>query len=428
MFLDEPTSGLDPVAGNEVLGLIDALRDRGVTVFLTTHRLEEAERLCDRVAIMSTSLRIMGLPDHLRQELFTASLDVTVAAALPEPGRVFGGLPAVQWLKRPPAGRGPASYALTVFDVVPAAPVVTRALVAAGADVLSIAQSRHTLEDVYLRANRRHRGQPAMSASTARVGAVIRKELAEFRRNRLIVTTAAVLPVLFLIGPTASMLTIKASALSTALDKRVDYALFLPLLVPVLVPTLMSAYSVVGEREQGTLEPVLTTPVSGAELLIGKAAAIFMPAVALGYLIFGVFVAITQLAASSPVAAAVRHAPQLPAALVFIPLLAAWSIWVGLAISTRVSDTRVAQQLSVLGSLPPAALAALMSFQVISPTFGPAAALARGLLAIDCAACLVVARLFDRERLITGVRPGRRSTAPGRSRGTRSSSEVNSHL
>ena len=61
-----------------------------------------------------------------------------------------------------------------------------------------------------------------MSASTARVGAVIRKELAEFRRNRLIVTTAAMLPVLFLIAPTASILTVKASALSTGLDKRID--------------------------------------------------------------------------------------------------------------------------------------------------------------------------------------------------------------
>jgi hypothetical protein len=68
-----------------------------------------------------------------------------------------------------------------------------------------------------------------------------------------------------------------------------------------------------------------------------------------------------------------------------------------------------------------------MSFQVISPTFGLAAALAGGLLAIDCAACLVVARLFDRERLITGVRPGRRSTTPGTSRGTRSPSEANPH-
>ena len=264
-----------------------------------------------------------------------------------------------------------------------------------------------------------------MSVSAARVGAVIRKELAEFRRNRLIVVTASMLPVIFLIGPTAEILTLKASALSTTLQKRVDYALFLPLMVSVLVPAVMSAYSVVGEREQGTLEPVLTTPVSRAELLIGKAAAVFMPAVALGYLMFGVFVAITQLAAASPVAAAVRHAPQLPAALVFIPLLAAWAIWVGLAISTRVTDTRVAQQLATLGSLPPVALAALMSFQVISPTFGLAAALAGGLLAVDCAACFAVARLFDRERLITGARPSR-TTAPAAPQDIRSPGEVGS--
>jgi ABC-type transport system involved in multi-copper enzyme maturation permease subunit len=248
-----------------------------------------------------------------------------------------------------------------------------------------------------------------VSASTARVGAVIGKELAELRRNRLIIVTAAMLPVIFLIGPTVTILNIQASALSATLDKRVDYALFMPLMVSVLVPAVMSAYAVVGEREQGTLEPVLATPVTRAELLIGKAAAVFLPAAVLGYLIFGVFLAITQLAAASPVAAAVRHAPQVPAALAFIPLLAAWAIWAGLAISARVSDTRVAQQLAVLGSLPPVLLAALMSFQVISPTFGLAAALAGGLLAVDCAACLVVARLFDRERLITGAKPSSRS-------------------
>ena len=151
MFLDEPTSGLDPMAAHEVLGLIDALRDRGVTVFLTTHRLDEAERLCDRVAIMNTSLRTIGRPDDLRQELFSTSLDVTVAAALPEPGWVFSGLSAVQgWQAAGPPDGGPAGDVLTVSDVAQAAPAVTRALVAAGADVLSITQSRHTLEDVYL--------------------------------------------------------------------------------------------------------------------------------------------------------------------------------------------------------------------------------------------------------------------------------------
>ena len=62
LFLDEPTSGLDPVASREVHELIDALRSRGVTVFLTTHRLEEAERLCDRVAILNTRLRTWADP------------------------------------------------------------------------------------------------------------------------------------------------------------------------------------------------------------------------------------------------------------------------------------------------------------------------------------------------------------------------------
>jgi ABC-type Na+ efflux pump permease subunit len=244
-----------------------------------------------------------------------------------------------------------------------------------------------------------------MSMSATRIGAVIRKELMEFRRNRLIVTTTAIVPIVFLISPTASILALKASAVSTVLEKRVETALFLPLLIPVFVPAILSAYSVVGEREQGTLEPVLTTPVSRVEFLIGKGAAIFMPAIAVSYLMFGVFVAITQFAAVSAVATAVLHAPQLLAALVFIPLLSGWAIWVGLAISARATDTRVAQQLATLASLPPVAIAALLSFDVISPTFAVAAAFAGGLLIIDTLACFAVARLFDRERLITGTKP-----------------------
>ena len=244
-----------------------------------------------------------------------------------------------------------------------------------------------------------------MSMSATRIGAVIRKELMEFRRNRLIVTTASILPIVFLVSPTAQILALKSSALSTVLEKRVETALFLPLLIPVFVPAILSAYSVVGEREQGTLEPVLTTPVSRVEFLVGKAAAIFVPAIAVSYLMFGVFVAITQFAAASPVATAVLHAPQLPAELVFIPLLSGWAIWIGLAISARATDTRVAQQLATLASLPPVAIAALLSFDVISPTFAVAAAFAGGLLVIDGLACFAVAQAFDRERLITGTKP-----------------------
>ncbi|MEY9947854.1 ABC transporter ATP-binding protein [Kitasatospora sp. GAS1066B] len=151
MFLDEPTSGLDPVAAHEVHGLIDSLRQRGVTVFLTTHRLNEAERLCDRIAIMNTSLQTIGRPDELRHTLFDRSLDITTAAPLTDPDRVFTGLPAVEgWRAEARSADGTAGYVLQVSDPAQAAPEVVRALVAAGTDVLSVGESRHSLEDVYL--------------------------------------------------------------------------------------------------------------------------------------------------------------------------------------------------------------------------------------------------------------------------------------
>jgi ABC-2 type transport system ATP-binding protein len=146
LFLDEPTSGLDPVAAREVHQLIGELRQRGVTIFLTTHRLEEAERLCDRVAILNTTLRTIGRPDELRDRLFARTLIVHTLAPLPRPDRIFAGLPAVESWR----ADGETSYVLAVSDPVVAAPSLTRALVAADADVLSISESRHSLEDVYL--------------------------------------------------------------------------------------------------------------------------------------------------------------------------------------------------------------------------------------------------------------------------------------
>jgi ABC-2 type transport system ATP-binding protein len=146
LFLDEPTAGLDPVATRDVHELIDGLGRSGVTIFMTTHRLEEAERVCDRVAILNTTLRTIGRPDELRDRLFAKTLTVRTLAPLAEPDRVFAGLSAVDGWRQD----GPAGYVVAVSDSVVAAPAVTRALVAAGADVLSIGESRRSLEDVYL--------------------------------------------------------------------------------------------------------------------------------------------------------------------------------------------------------------------------------------------------------------------------------------
>ena len=146
LFLDEPTSGLDPVAARDVHELISALGQGGVTIFLTTHRLEEAERLCDRVAILNTTLRTIGRPDELRERLFARALAVRTLAPLADPGSLFEGLPGVaSWHED-----GRAGYLVAVRDPDVAAPAVARALVAAGADVLAIGESRHSLEDVYL--------------------------------------------------------------------------------------------------------------------------------------------------------------------------------------------------------------------------------------------------------------------------------------
>jgi ABC-2 type transport system ATP-binding protein len=146
LFLDEPTSGLDPVAARDVHELIAELGRSGVTIFLTTHRLEEAELLCDHVAILNTTLHAIGRPDELREQLFARTIAVRTLVPLPEPDHIFASLPAVNSWRQD----SPASYVLAVSDPVVAAPAVTRALVVAGADVLSIGESHRSLEDVYL--------------------------------------------------------------------------------------------------------------------------------------------------------------------------------------------------------------------------------------------------------------------------------------
>ena len=146
LFLDEPTAGLDPVASREVHELIADLGRSGVTIFLTTHRLEEAERLCDRVAILNTTMLTIGRPNELRDRLFSSAVTVRTVDPLRDPDGVFAGLPGVEGWRQD----GDGAYVVAVSKGDVAAPAITRALVAAGADVLSIGESHHSLEEVYL--------------------------------------------------------------------------------------------------------------------------------------------------------------------------------------------------------------------------------------------------------------------------------------
>jgi ABC-type transport system involved in multi-copper enzyme maturation permease subunit len=237
--------------------------------------------------------------------------------------------------------------------------------------------------------------------SATRVRAIFRKELLEYRHNGSIVVAMAVLPLIFVAQPLIEIFSLPAVSASTLLHKA---PLLYLLGIPALVPAALAAYSVVGERQQGTLEPVLTTPIRREEFLLGKALAVLAPGLAISYAVFGLSVASIGLFAQSAVASAVLRAPELLAQLLFTPLVAAWSIWVGIAISARSNDTRVAQQLSIVASVPPVVVTSLIAVGVIHVTLGLTLGLGAVLLILDVQGWRIVAPMLDRERLITGTR------------------------
>lgn len=240
-----------------------------------------------------------------------------------------------------------------------------------------------------------------MNVSATRVRAIYRKELREYRRNGSIVATMATIPLGIVIFPLIEVLALPASAASALLNGD---PLVILLGIPALVPSIVASYAVVGEREQGTLEPVLTTPIRREELLLAKALAALVPSLAVAYAVYAFFLACTVLFAQPAVAAAVLQVPDLLIQLLFTPLLALLSIWVGIAISTRSSDVRVAQQLGALVNLPTLLVAYLIAFDAIHATLGLALGVAAALLVLDGLGWRVVAAAFDRERLITGTR------------------------
>jgi ABC-2 type transport system permease protein len=240
-----------------------------------------------------------------------------------------------------------------------------------------------------------------MSISWRRLRAIEQKELREYRRNRSVVVTMAIFPLIFLIQPLVVLLRLPGSA-GASLGQM--HLLLYMLAIPVLVPATVAATAVAGERQQGTLEPALSTPIRREEFILGKALAALLPSIAIAYVVYAFFVVCAVVLAAPGVASAVLRPPDLLAQFLFTPVLALWSIWVGLAISTRSSDVRVAQQLSLLGCLPVVLLTSLIAFDVIPASLGLAVGLGALLLLADALGWRVVSGLFDRERLISGTR------------------------
>lgn len=238
-----------------------------------------------------------------------------------------------------------------------------------------------------------------MSLSRRRVGAIVRKELREYRRNRSLIAGMAILPLVFVIQPLIAVFALPASSSG---ELAHEHVLLYLLGIPSLVPVFVAAYAVVGERQQGTLEPALTTPIAGEEFLLGKALAALVPSLLIAYGVYATFLAVVVVFANPQIAAALIQWPDLAAGLLFTPLLATWSIWVGVGVSSRSSDVRVAQQVGLLVSLPPVFIAVFTALNVIPASLGLAVTSAAVLLVLDALGWRISSRLFDRERLIAG--------------------------
>ncbi|WP_224365189.1 ABC transporter permease subunit [Hyalangium versicolor] len=263
-----------------------------------------------------------------------------------------------------------------------------------------------------------------MAFRPKRALAVFWKDFLDLRKNVGLLLSMSTLPLVFIFVPIGVVWTyaqqsndpkLRVIALyyDQALPLGTDSARFLIdrtltdwfgmfLVMPVFVPILISSQSVAGEKERRTLEPLLASPVTPAELVAGKSLASLVPAVAISWVAFLLFCVGVDIVAWPLV-----HGPLMPNTLwsfgifVLAPLFAFFGNGVAVLISARVSEARTAQQLSALVVLP---LVGLVGGQVAGwLTAGMGYYAVQGVVVLLLDAVLLVAsiRLLDRERLIS---------------------------
>jgi ABC-2 type transport system ATP-binding protein len=145
LFLDEPTAALDPEAAHMVRESIEELRRAGRTIFLTTHNLDEADRLCDRIGVFKSKLLVVDSPENLRTKLFGRKVVFHMQQVDPGMEKLVGGLPFVREAKVIED-----KLVVNIEDPESQNPQVIRLLVEAGAQIQFVGELRRSLEDVYL--------------------------------------------------------------------------------------------------------------------------------------------------------------------------------------------------------------------------------------------------------------------------------------
>lgn len=255
----------------------------------------------------------------------------------------------------------------------------------------------------------------------AKILAIVEKEVADARKNKMIVISMALLPILLVamvLGTAYFMLNIDGEMdeddmsiipaelqdmdpMHAFLILMNDQYLFYFLLIPMMMPVYIAAYSIVGEKEAKSLEPLLATPISVWELLVGKSIAAVVPSVVLTWFSFIVLVIGGYFIMPELVFLALIRPVWIVGMALLSPLLALLSVFSGVIVSSRMNDPRAAQQVTGIFVVPIVALSMVVLAGKIFLSVPMVVIAAAVTLALDCLALYFAIKLFQRETILT---------------------------
>jgi len=251
--------------------------------------------------------------------------------------------------------------------------------------------------------------------------AIVEKEIADARKNKMIIISMALLPILLValtLGTSYFMLRsdggldegdmgiipselAEYDPVQAYLIMLNDQYMFYFLLIPMMMPVFIAAYSIVGEKETKSLEPLLATPISVGELFVGKSIAAVVPAVILTWLSYILLVIGGYIIMPKPVFQALIRPVWFLGMVLLSPLLALLSDFCGMIVSSRLNDPRAAQQVTGIFVLPIIGLSLLVLAGKIFVNVTLVILGAAAVLALDAVMLFFAVKLFQRETILT---------------------------
>ena len=260
----------------------------------------------------------------------------------------------------------------------------------------------------------------------SRLSAIISRELLEIRKNRTLLFTIflpplllTVLPIIIFaaIGSDVNNTNMSGNEIARYYNLSPDLAQYAPgevmqlivfqqflvlyLIMPLIIPMTVAAYSIIGEKQARSLEPLLATPIRTGELLLGKAIAAVIPAVLATWLAYSIFFSAAFFITTPRVFAGLLNPMWIVAMIFLTPLLALLAVSIAVVISSKVNDTRVAQQIGGMLVIPAVVLgvAQTAGFILLNAfTFILGAVI---IALIDAGVLYLASKLFQREKILT---------------------------